>query len=527
MNSMAIRSLRTFIQPLFFREIRYIKAAKGFIFLRGISSNTLSAFPFRDSPSFKDNNDIDIKSKLLFLVHPRRSATNVINNWVSNGRKVSIYDLRDISKQLVHRQRYKHALEVMKWMEEQERFKLSEADHALRLELTIKAGTLKEAEDYFAKLRNIASQKASYIHLLNSYVKEKDVQKAESLMIKMSNLGANVTPHPFNAMMKLYISNSQFDLVLCVISEMKQNRIPRNVLSYNLWMSACYEIYGVNHVDKVYNEMIYDKNVKVGWSSLCTMANIYMKSGLVDKAHLALNHAEQKLSTFNHFGYFFLITNYASLKNKEGVIRVWDACKRVNGKLTCANYMCILLSLVKLGDIKEAEKIFVEWESQCRRYDVRVSNILLGAYVRDNLMEKAETLHYNTMEKGGCPNYKTWEILMEGYVRNEDMEKAIFAMKNAVKLLKNCAWRPSPVIIESILEYFVKCGKLEEAEGFVQVLRDFKLVSLHVYKSLIRMRVAKDEPFDDVVKMMKDDEVDMDDETMALVQASRAVSRGN
>ncbi|KAM1024719.1 hypothetical protein TB2_037390 [Malus domestica] len=30
------------------------------------------------------------------------------------------------------------------------------------------------------------------------------------------------------------------------------------------------------------------------------------------------------------------------------------------------------------------------------------------------LTEKAEALHLHTLERGGQPNYKTWEILMEG-----------------------------------------------------------------------------------------------------------------
>lgn len=81
--------------------------------------------------------------------------------------------------------------------------------------------------------------------------------------------------------------------------------------------------------------------------------------------------------------------------------------------------MCILLCLVKVGEIDEAEKVFKEWELNCRNYDIRVSNVLLGAYVRNGLLEKAESLHMRTLGRGGSPNYKTWEILMEGWVRSQ------------------------------------------------------------------------------------------------------------
>ncbi|GJS98414.1 pentatricopeptide repeat-containing protein [Tanacetum coccineum] len=104
----------------------------------------------------------------------------------------------------------------------------------------------------------------------------------------------------------------------------------------------------------------------------------------------------------------------------------------------------------------------------CRKYDIKVSNVLLGGYIRNGLMEKSEGLHYRTLEKGGCPNYKTWDILIEGYVKNEDMEQAVFAMKNGFRMLKKCKWRPDPVIVESMLKYFRKNKNLEEAMKFNQ-----------------------------------------------------------
>lgn len=268
---MAIRSLLTRHQPLSFQEFHTNGVTKGIKVLRGILSSNLTASAFHDLTLSRENNDIDLKSKLLFLVHPRQSATSVLQNWVSEGRKVSIYDLRNISKQLVQHGRHKHALEVMKWMEAQERFQISETDHALRC----------------------------------------------------------------------------------------------------------------------------------------------------------------------------------------------------------------------------------------------------------NLMEKAEALQLHTLGKGGCPNYKTWEILMEGYIRNENMERAVFAMKNGFKMLKHCDWRPSPMIIDSVLKYFEKNGNLEDGKWFLKVLRDLNLASLRVYRSLIRMHVAKEKPFGEIVKLMEDDEIDMDDETMNLVQASQ------
>lgn len=320
-------------------------------------------------------------------------------------------------------------------METGNNLRMSPADYSLRLELTIKMHGLLKAEEYFNQLPNIASQKASSLPLLHGYVKERNTEKAEAFMVKLKELGLVIDPHLYNEMMKLYMATSQNEKVPLVIKDMNQNHITKNVLSYNLWMNACSELYGVGSVELVYKEMQTDMNVQVGWSTLSTMAKVYIQAGVVDKAFAAMKDAEKKLSLCNRLGYFFLITLYTSLNNKDGALRLWRASKAVTGRPTCANYMCLLLCLVKLGDIEEAEKIFNEWEFDCRNYDIRVSNVLLGAYVRNGLLEKAESLHMRTLERGGNPNYKTWEILMEGWVRSQNMDRVIDFLEKDFALL--------------------------------------------------------------------------------------------
>ncbi|KAF3445976.1 hypothetical protein FNV43_RR11153 [Rhamnella rubrinervis] len=461
----------------------------------------------------------DLKTKILRLKYPKRSATTVLQNWVDQGYKLSFPQLRRIASQLFELKRYNHAMEILKWMETQSSFRMSPADHAMRMELTIKVNGLMGAEEYFMHLSNTALRKAAYAPLLRGYVKERDTDKAEALMVKLSELGLIVTPHPCNEMMKLYMATSKFEKVGLVIQQMKRNRIPLNVLSYNLWLNASGEASGVASMEMVYKEMVKDDDVEVGWSTLTTLANIYVKAGLFDKASLALRGAEKKLSNCNRLGYFFLITIYASLNNKEEVLRLWEASKAVSGRITCANYMCILSCLVKLGDIVEAEKIFLQWESDHGNYDIRVSNVLLGAYMRSGLIEKAESLHLHTLERGGCPNYKTWEILMEGWVKSQNMDKAINAMKKGISMMKHCDWRPSPGIVMSIAEYFEKEGNVEDACWYGKAIHDLGFASLPLYKSLLRMHLSAKRPASGILKMMEEDIIEMDNETLALVQA--------
>ncbi|KAL0692384.1 hypothetical protein Bca4012_059564 [Brassica carinata] len=433
---------------------------------------------------------------------PRRSVPSLLQQRVDSGHPVTLPELRLISNRLIRSNRHDLALQMMEWMETQKDVHFSTYDTALRLELIIKTHGLKEAEVYFEQL-SVKLAKAAYLPLLRGYVKSKLVQEAEAFMEKLNGLGFLVTPHPFNEMMKLYEATHQYEKVVLVVSLMKRNKIPRNVLSYNLWMNACCEGYGVAAVEAVYKEMVDDKSVEVGWSSLCTLANVYVKAGFVDKASLVLESAEKKLNRSNRLGYFFLITLYASLGNKEGVVRLWRVSKSVSGRATCANYICVLSSLVKLGDLAEAERVFSEWEDACCSYDVRVSNVLLGAYTRDGDIRRAEALHHRVLERGGKPNYKTWEILMEGWVKCQSMEKAIDAMHRAFELMKGCHWRPSQNIVVAIAEYFEKEEKIDEADRYVRDLHRLGLASLPLYRLLLRMHEHVQRPALHIHEMMK------------------------
>lgn len=152
-----------------------------------------------------------------------------------------------------------------------------------------------------------------------------------------------------------------------------------------------------------------------------------------------------------------------------------------------------------------------------RKYDVRVSNVLLGAYVRSGFIEKAEKLHLHTMKIGGIPNYKTWEILMEGWVKSNQMDKVLDAMNKAFSMLKSCNWRPPLLITMAISEYFEKHVRIEDARKYVKVLRGFNTMNLLLYKSYLRSHIKAQTPIPDVRRMMEIDNVGFDEEALSLI----------
>ncbi|PKA56131.1 Pentatricopeptide repeat-containing protein [Apostasia shenzhenica] len=416
-------------------------------------------------------------------------------------------------------------MQIFLWMASQSNFQASPpVDHATVLDLIVKVDGLAKAELYFDQISTNASKKSACLPLLHAYVKARELEKAEKLLAMLGNLGLIANPHPFNEIMKLYMAISQFEKTIYVIQFMKRKKIPLNVLSYNLWMNACGKLADVASLEMVYKEMRADKNVEVGWSTYCTLAHIYTRLGLFNKAFTSLRIAEGKLSLRKRLGYSFIITLYAALGDKDGVLRLWESSKRVAGKIPCACYMSVISCLIKLEEILEAERVFRDWEFQCRNYDIRVPNILLGVYVRNGWIEQAESLFCHTLAKGATPNYKTWEILMEGWVKNKQMGMAVEAMKKGFSLLENCIWRPPSEIVLAIAEYYELHLDVEESRRYVAVLRRFGLMNLHLYKSFVRLHRKAMCETPSILRMMAEDGIEPDEELRLLLNHSKTSS---
>jgi phage-related protein len=96
------------------------------------------------------------------------------------------------------------------------------------------------------------------------------------------------------------------------------------------------------------------------------------------------------------------------------------------------------------------------------------------------------------LEKGARPNYKTWEILLEGFVQSSQMDKAVNAMKKALSSMKSCHWRPPLKLVEAITTFFEEQGNTEDAKRYIKVLQKFNLTSLPLYKSVLRTYIKAD-----------------------------------
>lgn len=454
------------------------------------------------------------------LGDPNLSVFTVLQHWINEGRGTKKSELQRIVKQLRKYRRYKHALEVSEWIASRRNYQLAPSDCAIRLDLIAKVHGIVSAEKFFERLPDEAKNKLTLGALLNAYVNENMTAKAEAIMEKLKELGYAIDTLAYNSMMKLYMNTHRFEKVPLMIQEMKKNDIPLDKFSYSIWLN-CVAMSDVNKMEQVIDEVKHVNNVNTDWTIYSTLAAAYVKAGILDKAESTLEEVKNKMPQSDRSAYEYLITLYASVGKRDEVYKVWHSLKLIFPKPKNRSYICLLSSLVKMGDVEGAEQIFKEWESVCVRYDIRMANICLKAYVKKGLLEKAESLLGNIIEKGGEPNFNTWEILAEGCLQNGKFEQAVAALKKSVSVGKFVQWKPKPVNVLAILKHFETHCDVESAEDLLNLLRDLNCVDIEMCNSLIRTYAKSGKADPGIFELMERYKVNRSEETDMLLKQTR------
>lgn len=465
----------------------------------------------------------DLYRRISRIGDPKRSAVDELERWVMEGREVNKRVLIGIAKNLRKYFRHKHALEVIEWMSK--KFPSTVGDRAMHLVLIAKVHGIASAEKYFGDLLHHEKNYLTYSALLNCYVQEKDIDKSEVTMEELKQLGFIKNAFPYSAMMTLYMNTEKFGKVPLVIQEMKKKGISVNICCYNIWMRSYAALSDLDGVAEVFNEIERDHNINTDWSIYSTIVNIYINAKVLDKAGSALKEMENKVKEIetkrkrkDELAYNHLISLHGNLGNKDEVYRIWRSFELASPKMTNTSYICLLSSLIRMGDIEGAEFFFKEWESLKTFDDSRVYYTLINAYVEKRWLEKAELLLERVVDKGGKPNARTWEALAEGYIENDQIQKAMEAMKKSLSIEGNSPWQPNSVNVLAILKHFQKQGDVKSAEEFFKILRCVKFVSTEIYNSYLRTYVYAGKVHPGISELMLEDNVSPDEETDNLLK---------
>ncbi|KAM1456715.1 hypothetical protein ACFX13_034817 [Malus domestica] len=428
------------------------------------STNTLASSS-TTSPTFQP-----LHHRILFNKGPRVSVLPVLHQWLKEGRDVEQSELRDFISKLRRSRCYNLALEISEWMGDEMNFDLHPGDIAIRLDLISRVHGNERAERYFDCIPNELRVVKVYGSLLLSYVEHRCLEKAEALFEKMKDLEFVKGPFTYNVMMNLYTEVGKYGKVDILVNEMEEKGIEYDIRTLNNRLHSYAATSDVGRMEKLLMKMEADPTVIVDWHAYAVAADAFLKAGELEKTSALLRKSERLItSKTRKSGYEFLMTSHAAVGNKHEVYRIWELYKDVG--FYNSGYRCMISSLVKLDDIEGAEKIVEEWECGNKLFDIQTPNLLMNAYCKKGLLEKARS-YAEKFSKGGKEDCRTWGILATGYHMNGQMAEAVETLKTAASLACRPGWKFDRSTVSACFDYLREKGDVEAAHELLRLFRE-------------------------------------------------------
>ncbi|KAK6149908.1 hypothetical protein DH2020_017433 [Rehmannia glutinosa] len=426
---------------------------------------------------------------LLYLDLVKRLS---VMNFIVFVMALGISDCSDVSCACAEFSRacaYKHY--VSEWMTSKGIYELTPVQHAVQLDLIGKVHGFLHAESYFNSLSDQNKTDKVYGALLHCYVRQRQTEKALTHLNNMKEKGFALSSVTFNDIMCLYSNIGENDKVPEVFKQMKENGVQPDNLSYRI----CINSFGVRSdiagLEKFLNEMENDAQIVMDWNTYAVVANFHVKAGFKDKANIVLKKAEERLDAKDGLGYNHLISLHARLGNNDDVFRLWglekNACKR------CLNrdYINMIESLVKLGELDEAEKVLKEWESSGNCYDFRVPSAT-------------------------TPNI--WGRLSTGYLEKGEVENALNSLKVALSVHDaSKEIKLDDKVIIKVLRLVGEKGNSDDDEKVVNLLRSVVPLKRQMYHALLESSVSAGKDVHGLLNIMKRDNYEEDRETLKIL----------
>lgn len=363
----------------------------------------------------------------------------------------------------------------MEWVIRERPYRPKELDFSYLLEFTTKVHGIPQGEKLFSCVPKEFQNDLLYNNLVMACLDRGKLRLPLAYMKKMRELGHSISYLVFNRLIILHSSPRRKKLIPKILTQMKADKVPPHVSTYNILMKVEADEFNIERLMKVYGDM-KQASVEPNEISYCIIATAHAVARLYTVAEAYTESLEKSVTGNNWSTLDVLIMLYGCLGKEKDVERTWGIVQDLP-RIRSKSYIVAIEAFGRMGQLNRAEELWLEMKSKKGLKSTEQCNSILSVYCKHGHIKKASEL-FREIGKNECkPNAITFRHLALGCLKAGLVEEAVKTLElgtdmTTINMIRNSVpWLETTL---SIMEMFAENGDVGNAEKLFDELSKAK-----------------------------------------------------
>lgn len=335
------------------------------------------------------------------------------------------------------------------------------------IDLYGKSGRLKDAAEVFAEMLKlgVAADTTTFNTMIYTCGSHGQLSEAEILLSKMEERGIWPDTKTYNIFISLYADVGDFEGVLKCYRKIREVGLFPDVVTHRAILHILCERNMVKEVETVIEDM-EERKLCIDEHSLPILIKMYVKEGLFDRANVVFEKRILK-GVLSSKTYEAIIDVYGEKGLWAEAEAVFYSKRNLVGQSKDVreyNVMIKAYGKAKLYD--KALSLFKGMKNQGIWPDECTYNSLIQMLSRGDTVDQARDLLSEMQEIGFNPSCQTFSSIITGYCRSSRLSDSVSVYD---KMVRNGV-EPNEIVYGSLIDGFAEDGRVEDALYFLKIM---------------------------------------------------------
>lgn len=340
--------------------------------------------------------------------------------------------------------------------------------HFLSTELFRTGGRIPGSRSLTSSLESESSIRkprltSTYNTLIDMYGKAERLEDAANVFGEMLKSGVAMDTITFNTMIFTCGSHGHLAEAEALLAKMEERRISPDTKTYNIFLSLYAEVGDIDKSLECYRK-IRDVGLYPDVVTHRAVLHVLCQRNMVRDVEIVIEDMEKSGVRIDEHSVPGLVKMYVDNGLLDHAKLFVEKCQKDGGFLS-KTYVAIIDVYAEKGLWVEAEAVFFgKRDLVGKKWNVMEYNVMVKAYGKAKLYDKALTLFKGMRNHGAWPDECTYNSLIQMFSKGDLVDRAVDLLSE----MQGMGLKPNCLTFSALIACYARLGQLSEAVGVYQ-----------------------------------------------------------